>query len=328
MKIVLTQAICPEGMAVLRSAAELDVADQPDPSEYLDRMRDADGLVIRLGKCGKQVIDNSPRLRVIARTGIGYDTIDIAAATARGIPVVVTPGANVRSVAEHALAMMMALSKNMVEAHCELNRDRWEVRNAGKAFELEGKLAGIIGMGPIGKETAKLCLAVGMRTAIYDPFFTREQVEAQGALWYEKLEDLLRDSDIVSIHMPLVEATRNLITRRELANMKKTALLVNCSRGGIVREPDLSQALREGLIAGAGVDVFTQEPPLADHPLRNCPNIILSPHSAAQTREAVLKMGEMCSAGCVAVLRGKKWPHVVDRRVYEHPIWAGTDWAE
>lgn len=315
-------------MAVLRAAAELDVVDKPDPGEYLDRMRDADGLVIRLGRCGKNVIDGSPRLRVIARTGIGYDTVDVAAATARGIPVVVTPGANVHSVAEHALAMMMALSKNMVEAHCEMYRDNWEIRNAGKAFELAGKLVGIVGMGPIGKDTAKLCLAVGMRAAIYDPFFTREQVEAQGAIWYEKLDDLLRDSDIVSIHMPLVDATRDLITWRELTKMKKTALLVNCSRGGIVHEGDLSRALREGLIAGAGIDVFTQEPPLADHPLRNCPNIILSPHAAAQTREAIVKMGEMCSAGCVAVLNGRKWPHVVDLRVYEHPIWAGKEWAD
>lgn len=323
MKIVLTQAICPEGMAALRAAAELDIADSPDPAAYLDRMQDADGLVIRLGKCGREVIDNSPRLRVIARTGIGYDTVDVAAATARGIPVVVTPGANVHSVAEHALALIMALSKNLLEAHTEMCRDNWEIRNAGKAFELAGKLVGIIGMGPIGRDTAKLCMAVGMRAAVYDPFFTREEIEAQGAIWYETLDGLLRDSDIVSIHMPLVDATRDLITRRELALMKKTALLINCSRGGIVREEDLAQALREGMLAGAGIDVFTKEPPPADHPLRNCPNILLSPHAAAQTREAVVKMGEMCSAGCLAVLEGKKWPHVVDPKVYDHPRWQG-----
>lgn len=328
MKIVLTQAICPEGMAVLREAAELDIVDRPDPDEYLDRMQDADGLVIRLGKCSRHVIESSPHLRVIARTGIGYDTVDVPAATARGIPVVVTPGANVHSVAEHTLALMMALSKNVVEAHFEMQKDHWEIRNAGKAFELAGKLAGIVGMGPIGNDTAKLCQAVGMRVAVYDPFFTREQIEAQGALWYESLTELLRDSDIVSIHMPLVDATRDLITRQELEQMKSTALLINCSRGGIVQEDDLARALKEGRIAGAGIDVFTQEPPLADHPLRNCPNIILSPHAAAQTREAVVKMGEMCSAGCVAVLKGKKWPHVVDPRVYEHPIWAGKDWAD
>lgn len=313
---------------MLRKTAELDVVNRPDPIDYLDHMRDADGLVIRLGRCSKRVIENSPRLRVVARTGIGYDTVDIAAATARGIPVVVTPGANVHSVAEHALALIMALSKNLVEAHCEVYRDNWEIRNAGKGFELAGKLVGIVGMGPIGRDTAKLCLAIGMRVAIYDPFFTRDQVEAQGAVWYEKLDDLLRDSDIVSIHMPLVDATRDLIARRELEMMKKTALMINCSRGGIVNEEDLSQVLREGRIAGAGIDVYTQEPPPAEHPLRNCPNIILSPHAAAQTREAVVKMGEMCSAGCIAILSGKKWPHVVDHRVYEHPIWAGREWAE
>ena len=328
MKFVMTQAVCPQGMELLKALAKVYVADNGDPNNYLDEMRDADALIVRIAKCDGKAIAGSPALKVIGRTGVGYDSVDVAEATKRGIPVVITPGANNRSVAEHAVAMMFALSKNLYEAQTEMLRGNWKIRDAKKAFELEGKTVGVIGLGAIGRETAKICQGCGMKLAGYDPFLSREKIEALGADYYENYEDLLKVSDIVTVHVPLTEGTRDMIAKPQLEMMKDTALLINCSRGGIVNEQDLVEALKNGTIAGAGTDVYCNEPPAADDPLLNCPNLIASPHSAAQTREAVIKMAQMCVRGCLAVCQGKKWPYVADKSVYDHPAWAGKEWAE
>ena len=328
MKFVMTQAVCPQGMELLKDLAKVYVADNGDPNNYLDEMRDADALIVRIAKCDGKAIAGSPALKVIGRTGVGYDSVDVAEATKRGIPVVITPGANNRSVAEHAVAMMFALSKNLYEAQTEMLRGNWKIRDAKKAFELEGKTVGVIGLGAIGRETAKICQGCGMKLAGYDPFLSREKIEALGADYYENYEDLLKVSDIVTIHVPLTEGTRDMIAKPQLEMMKDTALLINCSRGGIVNEQDLVEALKNGTIAGAGTDVYCNEPPAADDPLLYCPNLIVSPHSAAQTREAVIKMAQMCVRGCLAVCQGKKWPYVADKSVYDHPAWAGKEWAE
>lgn len=328
MKFVMTQAVCPEGLKLLENVADVYVADNQDPNNYPEEMKDADALVVRIAKCDRIAIENSPALKVIGRTGVGYDTVDVEAASQRGIPVVITPGANNRSVAEHAVAMMFALSKNLIEAQNEMCAGNWEVREAKKAFELETKKVGILGLGAIGRETAKICRGCGMEIAAYDPFMSKEQIEGYGAEYYENYEELLKVSDIVSIHVPLTDQTRNMIRMEQLVTMKKTALVINCSRGGIVDETDLAEALKTGVIAGAGADVFCNEPPKNDDPLLNCPNLIVSPHSAAQTREAVIKMAEMCVNGCLAVAGGKKWPHVADQAVYDHPKWAEAPWAE
>lgn len=328
MKFVMTQAVCPEGMQLLDGIADVYVADNQDPNNYLDEMKDADALIVRIAKCDANAIENSSKLKVIGRTGVGYDSVDVKKATELGIPVVITPGANNRSVAEHAVAMIFALSKNLIEAQNEMCKGNWEIRGAKKAFELEGKTVGILGLGAIGRETAKICKGCGMSIAAYDPFMTKEQVEGYGAKYYEDYVELLKDSDVVSIHVPLTDQTRNMISKKELSVMKPTALIINCSRGGIINEADLVEALNNGVIAGAGTDVFCSEPPKTDDPLLNCRNLIVSPHSAAQTREAVIKMAQMCVKGCLAVAEGKKWPYVADKSVYEHEKWKGADWAE
>lgn len=328
MKFVMTQAVCPEGLQMLDGVADVYVADNQDPNNYLDEMKDADALIVRIAKCDGHAIENSPNLKVIGRTGVGYDSVDVKTATAHGIPVVITPGANNRSVAEHAVAMMFALSKNLVEAQQEMCKGNWEIRGAKKAFELEGKTIGILGLGAIGRETAKICEGCGMKVAAYDPFLSKEQVEGYGAVYYENYEDLLKVSDVVSIHVPLTDETKNMISKKQLTEMKKTALIINCSRGGIINETDLVEALKAGEIAGAGTDVFCSEPPKTDDPLLNCPNLIVSPHSAAQIREAVIKMAQMCVKGCLAVAEGKKWPFVADKSVYDHEKWKDAEWAE
>ena len=331
MKIVMTQSVCPEGIDALKNSGLFDTiydANNPDPNNYLDQMADADALIVRVASCNANAIENSPKLKVIGKTGVGYDAIDVKKAAEKGIPVVITPGANNRSVAEHAVALMFALSKNLVEGDSATRNGNWEIRGAHKAFELENKTVGVIGLGAIGRETAKICQSIGMKLAGYDPFLSQDKIEALGAKYYSDYRELLKDADVVTIHVPLTDQTKDMISAKELASMKKTAIIINCSRGGIINEADLISALKSGIIAGAGTDVFCEEPVKPGYPLLDCPNLIVSPHSAAQTREAVIKMALMCVKGCCEVLNGKIWPFVADKSVYDHEIWQGKDWAQ
>ena len=321
MKFVMTQAVCAEGISKIEGKANYYVADNGDPNEYLDEMQDADALIVRIAKCDKNVIENSPNLKVIGRTGVGYDSVDVEAATKAGIPVVITPGANNRSVAEHAVAMMFSISKNFSEAETEMRKGNWNIRDAKKAFELLDKKVGFIGLGAIGREAQKICKGIGMKTLGYDPYLSKEKMEEIGCTYFEDYHDMIKECDIVSIHVPLTESTKNLIAKKELESMKKTAVLINCARGGIVNEKDLIDALNNDVIAAAGTDVFEQEPPTPDNPLLKAKNLLISPHSAAQTREAVINMHLMCMEGCLAVLNGEQWPYVADKKVYEHEKW-------
>lgn len=320
MKFVLTHPLRDAGMDVLReSGAEIYVANSAEPEKYIDQLKDADGFIIRVGLCPAEIIDQCPKLKVIGRTGVGYDNVDVAYARSLGIPVVFTPGANNRSVAEHAVACMFALAKNLQEADAELRKDNWKIRDAGKAFELYGKKVGIIGVGAIGKIVAELCRGVGMETAGFSHSHNRAKVEAAGCEYYEDIHQLLRECDIVTIHNPLTPETRDMITSAELAMMKKTALLINTSRGPIVNEHDLAEALNNGVIAGAAVDVYSEEPARMDNPVFTAKNLICTPHSAALTREGTNRMAVQCAKGCVAVCCGEQWQDVVDKSVYEHP---------
>lgn len=321
MKIVMTQRICQQGLDLLKGKAEVYDADDGDPNHYLDQMADADGLIMRLAKCDAHVLENSPKLKVIGRTGVGFDTVDVKKATEMGIPVVITPGANNHSVAEHAVTLMLALSKNLVEADRETRKGNWNIRGNQKAFEFEGKTVGVVGMGNIGSQVAKLCNGLGMKVLGYDAFFSQQQVEQRGAEYCSGLDEMLDKVDFLTVHVPLLDSTRNLIASEQLKKMKPSAFVINTSRGGIVNETDLREALNNGIIAGAALDVFCEEPLKADNPLLQTPNLIVTPHSAAQTREAVVRMATMCVQGCLAVLSGEKWPYVADQKVYEHPKW-------
>ncbi len=324
MKFVMTEAVAKEGMNLLNNGEEIYVAHDTNPLNYLDEMQAADALIVRAAPANvisREVMEKSPNLKVIGRTGVGYDSVDVDAATELGIPVVITPGANNRAVAEHSLTLMLALSKNLVEAQAETAKGNWAIRDAHKQFELYGKKAGIIGLGRIGRDTASLCKGIGMNVAGYDPFLTRDQVEAMGYEYYENHEDLLAACDAISIHVPLTEQTTNMISKEQFAKMKNTAIIINCSRGGIINEADLIEALNLGMIAGAGLDVFAGEELHPGNPLLEAKNLIFSPHSAAQTREAVINMATMCVEGCQAVCQGKKWKLVANPAVYDHSRW-------
>ena len=319
---VLTRTLCALGMNLLeQNDADVYITNSGDPSEYRDQLAEADAIIIGLGKMDRNDIESAKKLKVIARIGVGYDTVDIEAANEYGIPVVITPGANTRSVAEHTLALIFAVSKNIVESHNQNVAGNFAIRSAQKSFELFGKTIGFIGVGNIGNETAKLCLALGMKVKAYDPYLTVQQMQQRGFIPCEHLEELLAASDIVTIHVPLTAETKGLINKDRLSKMKPASILINCSRGAIINEEDLSDALNHNRIAGAGVDVYSKEPTSVENPLLSAKNIICTPHMASVTREAMDEMTKMAIEGCYAVLRGEKYQYVASQDVYKHPRW-------
>ncbi len=320
MKAVLSHAITPKALSLLRGW-DTAILNTRDMANNKTEIADADVIIARVCRVNAEAIDASPNLKVIGRTGVGYDMVDVEAATKRGIPVVLTPGANNRSVAEHTLALIFALSKNLIEGHTELKKGNYAIRNKGTASELLDKTIAVIGLGAIGGEVAKLCKAIGMNVIGYDPFLPEEKKKALDCVLTEDYKTIIPECDFVTVHTPLLDSTRNMIDEKEIASMKPTAMIVNCARGGIVNERALATALNEGRLAGAGIDCFENDPPADDDPLLNAKNIIASPHSAAQTKEAVIRMHTMCVEGCMAICRGEKWPWVADKKVYEHPIW-------
>ena len=317
MKFVLTQSLNDEAMDLLKKEqAEVFVANSPDLGSYLDEIRSADALIIRVGLFTAEMIRQCPDLKVAGITGVGFDRIDVKQASAMKIPVVYTPGANSISVAEHAVALMFAVSKNILESDSELREGNWKIRDAGKAFELYGKTVGIIGVGAIGRQVARICQGIGMKTVGFSHSGNRKKVEDAGCGYCETMEELLSVSDFVTIHNPLTPETENMITSRELGLMKNSAVLINTSRGPIVNEEDLKEALDNGVIAGAGIDVFSEEPAKTENPVFYAKNAVVTPHLAALTREAKTRMQVNCVKGCLAVLHGEQWPDVVDRSVY------------
>lgn len=324
MKFVLTHALDDAAMQYLKdNDVTVWIADSADVPSYVDELRDADALIIRSGECRADVMDQCPKLKVVAHNGIGYDNMDVAHATELGIACAIAKGSNAQAVAEHTLAMILAFAKDLKNADEGFHNGNWAVRDAGRSFELGGKKVGIIGVGGIGRILARLCEALGMQTlgfqtGDYPASQKKEEVESAGCIYYDDMEKLLADSDFVSVHVPLNPSTRGLIGRDELACMKKTAYLINNSRGGIVDEQALADALNADLIAGAAADVFTTEPVTEDQPLLAAKNFIGTPHSAALAKEAKARMMMMTAQNCVTICTGGITPNVVDMSVYEH----------
>ena len=220
-----------------------------------------------------------------------------------------------------SLALMLELSRHTIPAHRDVTvNQKWD-KYAFVGRELRGKTLGVLGFGRIGQRVGEIARVFGMKVVAYDPYLPAE-IFTKNEATSMSIAEVCEVADFVTIHMPLNDETRNLFNATSIAEMKSDAVVLNMARGGIVNEADLCAALRAGTIAGAGTDVFCNEPPKPDDPLLNTPNLIVSPHSAAQTREAVIKMANMCVDGCLAVIRGEKWPFVADKKVYDHPKWA------
>ncbi|MDR1835116.1 MAG: hydroxyacid dehydrogenase, partial [Fusobacteriaceae bacterium] len=321
-KIALTFPLRDEGMELLRGKAEVFVANERDPNNFADRIQDCAGLVIRNGFVNAAAIEKLPNLDFVATMSVGFDHIDVDAATKKGILVLASFGANARSVAEHTMGLLLALNRKIVSGHFEtLEGTGWRERNPDLSFELAGKTMGIIGLGNIGKTVAKLAKAFGMKVIGYDPFLSREDTEKAGIVFCDGYDDVLKNADVVTVHVPRMPETINLIGKRELGLMKKSALILNTARGKIINEEALTEALNSGTIAGAAIDVFAVEPVPVDAPILKAKNLVCTPHIAAMTREAIWNMTKMCVTGCLAVLNGEKWPAVANPEVYELPKW-------
>lgn len=321
-KIVISHRLHEAGMALLEQAgAEVVITNSGRPADMLPALIDADGVIIRIGSIDRATMEACPKLKVIGRPGVGVDDVDVEGATALGIPVVIAPGANTRSVAEHALAMIFACVKNMRVVDAEIRKGNFAVRSEYKAYELYGKTLGLVGCGAIGKILAQLAMGVGMKIAVYDPFIQRETAEALGFIYCEELDDLLAAADAVSLHTPLTPETKGMIGGRELARMKDTAVLVNCARGGIIDEAALVKALQTGEILAAATDVLVTEPVDVNDPMFTVPNLIVTPHMAGQTKEAAAGVATAAVEGCLAVIRGEKWQKVCNPKAYEHTRW-------
>ena len=272
---------------------------QRTPAELRAFLGDAVGAIVSTDPFDHDVLAASPNLKVIARVGVGFDTIDLAAATAAGVLVTITPGANDQSVADHTLALMLALVRRLPEHDRSLREHRWDRGGALTPRDLYSATVGLIGSGRIGRAVVRRLRGFGSRILVTDPALER----AEDGTTLVGLDQLLAESDVVSIHVPLMPQTRGLIGDRELALMRPTAVLINTARGHIVDEAALAQALRDGRLAGAAIDAFTDEPPFGSE-LLELPNVIVTPHIAGLSLESISAMTTQATQSVVEVLRG------------------------
>jgi len=290
-RVLLYEDMHPAGKQLLAEKAEIIFARSLDEDDLIQQVKDIDALIIRAnGAVSACLMDAAPRLKVIGKHGVGLDAIDLEAARARGIVVCNTPVANVESVAEHAVGLMIAVSKLLARADKAIRQGRWQVRYDYVGQELLGRALGLIGMGRIGGRVAEIChLAFNMPVLYHDVVSYPEAERHLGARKLS-LNDVLVQADYVSVHVPLVPATGGLIGREQFALMKKGAIFINTARGPIVDEVALIEALSSGQLAGAGLDVYTEEPVSADNPLLKMDNVVLTPHMAAHTHDALRAM--------------------------------------
>jgi D-3-phosphoglycerate dehydrogenase len=294
------------GLQLLREAGELRMASALDPATLRREVVGADALIIRTGGViDAALLDRGKDLQVVGRHGVGYDQIDVDAATAHGIQVVYTPGANTQSVAEHVFALMIGVSKHFTPMTAELIAGHYHARTSMTGREIAGKTIGIVGFGRIGRRVGEIAhLGFGMKVLYNDIVDPPEEVERRCAGRRMGLRELLATSDYVTLHVPLDSSTRRMINAETLALMRPDAILINASRGPVVDEPAVAAALDAGRLWGYGADVFTVEPPEAGHPLIGRRDVLLTPHSAAQTEEALRNMATTIAQEVLGVLNG------------------------
>ncbi len=287
-RVLVTDPLAEEGLELLRAEPGLEVvvASKLEPAKLKAMLAEADGIVIRSGtQLTAEVLRDQPRLKAIVRAGVGVDNIDVPTATRQGIVVMNTPGGNTVSTAEHTLALILALSRNVAQANDSLKAGRWD-RNKFTGTQLGGKTLGIVGLGRVGLAVARRAQGFDMKVIGFDPFLSAERAAELGIETVSPLDDLWGRCDYISLHTPLSAETRNLIGPEALARMKPSVRIVNCARGGLIDEPALAEALTSGRVAGAAIDVFDPEPPPADHPLVRHPKVLVTPHLGASTEEA------------------------------------------
>ncbi len=284
-KIIVSDKLSPEGVKILEDAGfKVDCKYKLSPDELKEIIGDYQGIVIRSGtKLTSDVIEKGDSLKAIGRAGVGLDNVDIEAATKKGIIVMNAPGGNTISTCEQTFALMLAVARNIPFAHISLKGKKWE-RSKFKGIELYSKVLGVVGLGRIGKEVVKRAIAFGMEVLVCDPFIS-EDVAGKTGVKLASLKEIWKKADFITVHTPLTEETKGLISDKEFSQMKPSTFVINCARGGIVDEEALYKALRDKRIAGAALDVYSKEPPL-ESKLLDLENLITTPHLGASTEEA------------------------------------------
>ncbi|WP_374298287.1 hydroxyacid dehydrogenase [Paracoccus sp. (in: a-proteobacteria)] len=309
--LITGPSLAPEAVALLEAAnlTPVYVPAYAQGDGLLDAVRSARpvGIISRMGRLDAPVFQAAPELRVISKHGVGVDNINVDLASRQGVPVLVATGANAVSVAEHAMALLFAVAKKIVPLDRGIREGRWE-KPGFQGRELAGSAMGLVAFGAIARQTARFARAFGIRVSAFDPFCPDEVFAAEGVTRAADLDALFAQSDIVSLHSPLTPETRNLVDARRLALMRKDAIIVNTARGGLIDEDALLAALRDGRIAGAGLDTFAKEPPAPDHPFWADMRLVLTPHIGGVTTAANARVGVEAAQGIVDYLAGRPVP--------------------
>ena len=293
-KILIIQKVHQKGMELIKNHPnfEVDVTDDTSEENLKAKIKNCDGASIRIANLSGDVMKEAKNLKIVSRHGVGYDNIDLNYAKEKDIKIAITANANAVTVSEHVLFNLLNISKRKDLFDKTVREGNFKERNTlPNTIELWKKDFLIVGFGRIGQALIKRCLGFEMNVYVFDPYVSKEKIETMGGKKVENFQETIKSMDVISLHVPLTEKTKNLINYELLKTMKKNCIIINAARGGIVNETDLDRALNENLIFGAGIDVFEKEPPEDNNPLLKNEKVFLSPHSAAFTEECMMRMG-------------------------------------
>jgi D-3-phosphoglycerate dehydrogenase len=323
LKVLITEKLADPGVELLKEEFEVDVLVGLSPGELLERIGDYDGLIIRSAtRVTAEVLERAENLKAVGRAGIGVDNIDIEAATKRGVLVANAPESNTVAAAEHTLGLMLAAARRIPAADSSLREGEWK-RSAFKGVEVSEKTLGLVGLGHVGAIVARGATGMGMRVRAYDPYVSEDRMRSMNVERAESLDEVFESSDFISLHVPRTPQTAGMVDAGALEKMKASAYLINVARGGIVDETALYNALKEGAIAGAALDVFAEEP-TTDSPLFSLPNVVVTPHLGASTAEAQDRAGVTAAEQVAIALRGAVPMHAINAPV---PVGEGAEFV-
>lgn len=309
-RVLLCRPLHPAGAALLAARPDIETVTlhDPPPEAFRQHLSSATAALCWLERVDAAALAAAPGLRVVSRYGVGFDTVDIAACTARGIPVMVTNGANDLSVAEHAMMLLLAVARRTVDGDRHVKAGGWWLPGGPGMVDLAGRTALVVGFGRIGARVARFCRAFDMRVLVLDPGFAPARIAAEGYEPARALHPALARADAVTLHCPLTPATHHLMDAAAFAALRPGAILVNTARGPVVEESALVEALRSGRLHGAGLDVLEAEPSDASNPLFGLPNVVISPHNAASTEEGLARMARAAAQNILDALDGRPDP--------------------
>lgn len=311
--VITLRPIHDDALALLRETpgVTVEVLHDLSPASLAQKLPTADALIVRTIRIDRPFLAHCTRLRILARHGVGYDIVDVEALTERGIPLTITPEANAVSVAEHTLMMMLACARRLTAFDANMRVPVWGAQPGLPTFDLAGKTVLVVGFGRIGTRVAKLCAAFGMNVLVRDPNVAKGSIRGLGFTPVDDAAEAAGDADIVTIHVPSGPATRNMVDAAFFARMKPGAVFVNAARGTIVDQAALEAALRRGHLAGAGIDVFEDEPVETPISLLTAPNLVMTPHVAASTQEGLRRMAMDSAAAVLACFDNRLDPDIV-----------------